>query len=791
MVSFSLSEDEECRFFDAQDTIPDPFSETEEPTSHSHMVPDDFQYHIWANAPISVHQRKNSFLRFMGLSSDAKIFQENKIDDDDDDGLLNKGSQDRIMQSSGAELRIPLQQDSFTSSTVSRNQDSNGSCLTSSTVSRNQDSNGSLPSTVSRNQDSNGSLTSSTVSRNQDSNGSCLTSSTVSRNQDSNGSCLTSSTVSRNQDSNGSCLTSSTVSRNQDSNGSLPSTVSRNQDSNGSLTSSTVSRNQDSNGSTNSQEEEEEEEDGGKLSKPLEVVSSPSVQKLVDRHIKVADTMARTMNKVKGRFLCRLRSMACIVHKEGRSEGFGSPDVGSRPWAKVQRVRVRHNRKRLKELSAVFVGQDIQAHQGSILTMKFSLDGRYLASAGEDAVVRVWQVVEDERSNDIDIPDVDPSCLYFTVNSLAELAPLMVAKQKISTLKSLRKTKDSACVIFPPKVFRILEKPVHEFHGHKGEVLDLSWSRDNLLLSSSVDETVRLWRVGSDHCVKVFPHSNYVTCVQFQPVNEDYFISGSIDGKVRTWSISGCHVVDWIDVREIVTAVAYSPNGKGGVIGSMTGCCSFFSLSDNRFQLEASVSLNSKKKLPFRRIIGFQFCPQDSDKIMVTCADSHVRILHGTNVIAKFRGQRNAGNPLSAAFTADGKHIVSASEDSNVYVWNCNDQKGSSIFQQKTVRSYECFSAGASVALPWSGLKVRKSTGNGWEFEEGLSKPLPFSSPSYFSLDQDYFPDSTSKVSATWPEEKLPSSSSSLAYRLHCVNLDTNSSDLLARARMVAIHGAW
>lgn len=29
------------------------------------------------------------------------------------------------------------------------------------------------------------------------------------------------------------------------------------------------------------------------------------------------------------------------------------------------------------------------------------------------------------------------------------------------------------------------------------------------LLSSSADKTVRLWRIGSDHCLRVFPHSNY------------------------------------------------------------------------------------------------------------------------------------------------------------------------------------------------------------------------------------------------------------------------------------------
>ncbi|KAK1415167.1 hypothetical protein QVD17_30939 [Tagetes erecta] len=514
-------------------------------------------------------------------------------------------------------------------------------------------------------------------------------------------------------------------------------------------------------------------EDDGKLS---EIVSAPLVQKFVDGHIKAAGKMTRTVNKVKGQLLGSLRSMARnLVQKRSKPASVRSRYIELSDRAKVQRVKVHQCKKRLKELSAMFIGQDIQAHQGSILTMKFSLDGRYLASAGEDAVVRVWQVVEDERSNEIDIPDVDPSCLYFTVNNFSELAPLMAEKQKISMVKSLKRTKSSACVIFPPKVFRILEKPVHEFHGHKGDVLDLSWSKDNFLLSSSVDETVRLWRVGSDCCLKIFPHSNYVTCVQFQPNDEDFFISGSIDGKVRSWSVSGCQVVDWIDIREIVTAVAYSPDGKGGVIGSMTGCCSFFSLSGNRFQLEASVSLNSKKKSPCKRIVGFQFCPQDSSKVMVTCADSHVRILQGANVIGKFRGQRNAGNPFCASFTSDGRHIVSASEDSNVYVWDCYNQKEPSFFQHKTVRSYECFYAGASVALPWSGLNVQ-------------SNPSP---PCYFSLGQDVFLESIPKGSATWPEEKLPSSSPLCKSRYKFFKSSSQSSYNCHTWGMVIVTAGW
>lgn len=116
------------------------------------------------------------------------------------------------------------------------------------------------------------------------------------------------------------------------------------------------------------------------------------------------------------------------------------------------------------------------------------------------------------------------------------------------------------------------------------------------LLSSSVDNTVRLWQVGCDRCLRVFCHNNYgesfaliiispffffgccfglvrianllivevdvVTCVDFNPLDDNYFISGSIDGKVRIWEVRRCRVVDYIDIREIVTAVSYRPDGK-------------------------------------------------------------------------------------------------------------------------------------------------------------------------------------------------------------------------------------
>ncbi|KFK40575.1 hypothetical protein AALP_AA2G014100 [Arabis alpina] len=48
-----------------------------------------------------------------------------------------------------------------------------------------------------------------------------------------------------------------------------------------------------------------------------------------------------------------------------------------------------------------------------------------------------------------------------------------------------------------------------------------------LVLSCSMDKTVWLCDIA---------HNDYVTCVQFNPLDEDYFISGSLDAKIRIWN---------------------------------------------------------------------------------------------------------------------------------------------------------------------------------------------------------------------------------------------------------------
>lgn len=172
-------------------------------------------------------------------------------------------------------------------------------------------------------------------------------------------------------------------------------------------------------------------------------------------------------------------------------------------------IKVRQQGKSMKEFTALHMCLEIQAHEGSIWTMRFSPDAHYLASAGEDKVIHVWEVQEcevmsgsgrlDELSSAHSSPihpmtgnSLDQQPPLGEVSALpsekrkerpplAELSPMPSERRK----KGKRSNKKKGNLIpdyvhVPETVFSLSEKPVCSFTGHLDDVLDLSWSRSQV-----------------------------------------------------------------------------------------------------------------------------------------------------------------------------------------------------------------------------------------------------------------------------------------------------------------------
>eukprot|EP00873_Tetraselmis_striata_P042217 jgi/Tetstr1/462481/TSEL_007472.t2 len=292
-----------------------------------------------------------------------------------------------------------------------------------------------------------------------------------------------------------------------------------------------------------------------------------------------------------------------------------------------QGVKVQVHKKQMKELSELRILQKVEAHDGLIWAMKFSPDGLYLASGGQDKTVSVWEVVPGAKSSRTD-------------------------------------RHSSARVAVRPRAYR-------RFPGHEADILDIAWSPSGFVLSSSMDRTVRLWHISVDReCLRIFKHTDFVTCVQFHPSDDKVFMSGAIDGKVRLWNIPQTRVMGFADCQEMITAASFSPGGDKVAAGTMAGRCRFYSVQNMGLVYEAQLDVCTAKGRS-KKICGIEYMPSDKTKVLITSNDSRLRLYNTTEYqqCCKYKGLVNRNAQIRASFSPDGRHVVCGSDHGQVFVW--------------------------------------------------------------------------------------------------------------------------
>ena len=357
-----------------------------------------------------------------------------------------------------------------------------------------------------------------------------------------------------------------------------------------------------------------------------------------------------------------------------RAEAGAPPDPAS--WSAAEEnvkpsVRVSVNRKVYKEFTELRCVQTLRAHEDAVWTMKFNHSGRFLATAGQDRVVRVWELDLEDPRDDVSLSD-----------------------------DVVQKTARGRMSIRGESVFK--DTPRREYRGHRGDVLDLCWSHTDWLLSSSMDKTVRLWYAAMDECLRIFSHQDFVTAIDFHPLNDKYFLSGSLDGKLRLWSIPDHRVADWVDIGEMVTAAAFNSDGSVCTAGSYKGKCHFYAMDGVRFEYLTHLEVRHSRggsKNSGKKITGLAFMPGDDRKLLVTSNDSRVRVYDGYALACKYKGHKNNNSQIRASFSPGAEFIVCGSEDENVYVWSTVNSFVPSInpiytgYRRDKHSSYESFRA--------------------------------------------------------------------------------------------------
>lgn len=385
----------------------------------------------------------------------------------------------------------------------------------------------------------------------------------------------------------------------------------------------------------------------------------------------------------------------------------------------------------------------------AIWCAKFSYDGQYLATAGNDGVIRIWKVLSDTHDRELfelatnETSDEEADLLQSATNILQQqyhpsqsplLGPTYLSTSnsipnnpKAHRRGSMRSGNNRKKPIVSAPVF--LPKPIIEYTGHTQGVLDLVWSKNNFLLSASKDKTVRLWHVQLPSAIKTFVHNDFVTSIAFHPTDDRFFLSGSLDCKVRLWSIPETKVEYMREAPDYIMAVAFDPRADVVVAGCFGGQCLFYDTTGLRQRKQMIVRSAHGKNSNGSRITGIQIktIPKRYDpamafdstklgevddstyrnetKLLVSTGDSRIRMynLHSCQLEAKFKGHTAFEGQIRAFFSDTGDYIVSGSEDEKTYIWRTrggipgNTKTTVPDESSRTRESYEYFHSNKSV----------------------------------------------------------------------------------------------
>lgn len=194
----------------------------------------------------------------------------------------------------------------------------------------------------------------------------------------------------------------------------------------------------------------------------------------------------------------------------------------------------------------------LKGHDGNIYNVQFSPDGRFLASGGIDLTIRLWEVVTGKEI--LKFTDRVPN--YYRAVFSPDGATLASAN------------KDGSVTLWDVAT----GKPLRTLAGHLDRVRGIAFSPDGTRLATGgQDHTLRLWDVRTGKELAAPKKSEHIRRLVFSP-NGNRIITGSLNGEIILWDSETLQEVARLKghVGEI-SGIAFSADGKRMITCSAEG----------------------------------------------------------------------------------------------------------------------------------------------------------------------------------------------------------------------------
>ena len=162
--------------------------------------------------------------------------------------------------------------------------------------------------------------------------------------------------------------------------------------------------------------------------------------------------------------------------------------------------------------------KSFQAHIGCIRSILFTNDNAKLLSSSNDHTIKIWNISANNVSSSLATLDDGQNNIIW---SLVQIDNNLIASSSYNKI-----------FIWNMTNYTIIKRLKNE---HTTHIRSLTLTLNNLLISASQDDTIKLWNISLSDSIKTLTVNSSVYCLSL--LSDDLLASGSSNGSIQFWSM--------------------------------------------------------------------------------------------------------------------------------------------------------------------------------------------------------------------------------------------------------------